>query len=163
MLGRVFQPARRKLIQTQLQSAEALKTNSGSICLAANQRELCTAGPSSDAEPETKAAATPPRDPAKLSYTHDLRKLRKQWQEQQAQQLAQKAKRAAVKDANKAKSVEAHRQNVATMKELRIQINEEKRRLQVAELVNKAHAYLAACTAQAARRSLLCDHRLHCI
>lgn len=64
-----------------------------------------------------------------------MRKLRRKWQIQQAEKLAIRAKAEAIKDANKAVSIEAHRRKVAEMKELRMQIHEEKRRLQMAELV----------------------------
>ena len=43
----------------------------------------------------------------------------------------------AKKAANKAVTVEGHRRNMAVVKELRHQIHEEKRRLQVAELVKQ--------------------------
>ncbi|DBB00583.1 TPA: hypothetical protein ACH3X3_002278 [Trebouxia sp. C0006] len=66
-----------------------------------------------------------------------MRRLRRKWQIQQAEKLASRAKAEAIKDANKAVSTEAHRRNVAEMKELRMQIHEEKRRLQMAELAQR--------------------------
>ncbi len=87
----------------------------------------------SDKDPQQTQPS--PRDTARLIYEADMRRLRRKWQIQQAEKLASRAKAEAIKDANKAVSTEAHRRNVAEMKELRMQIHEEKRRLQMAELV----------------------------
>ena len=90
---------------------------------------------SADTTADPQQTQSSPRDTARLTYEADMRKLRRKWQIQQAEKLATRAKAEAIKDANKAVSVEAHRRNVAEMKELRMQIHEEKRRLQMAELV----------------------------
>ena len=108
-----------------------------------------TAAVSTNAQqPETVA-----RDTAKVAYEADMRKLRRKWQVQHAEKLAIKAKAEALKNANKAVTIEAHRRKVAQMKELRMQIHEEKRRLQIAELVGNI-ALCCCCTV------VFC--RLHC-
>ena len=93
------------------------------------------------------------RDTAKMAYEADMRKLRRKWQAQHTEKLAIKAKAEAVKNANKAVTIEAHRHKVAQMKELRMQIHEEKRRLQIAELVGS----LALCCC-----STLVICKIHC-
>ncbi len=90
---------------------------------------------SADTKADPQQTQSSPRDTARLRYEADMRKLRRRWQIQQAEKLATRAKAEAIKDANKAVSTEAHRRKVAEMKELRMQIHEEKRRLQIAELV----------------------------
>ena len=76
------------------------------------------------------------KDTARLTHAEAMRKLRRKWQSQHAQRLAVKAEAEAKKNANKAASEAAHRAKKAQMKELRVQIHEEKRRLQAAELVS---------------------------
>ena len=88
-----------------------------------------------------KGAETQPnqlgaKDAARVAHASDMRNLRRKWQAQHAQKLAIQAKAEAVKTANKAVSIEAHRVKVAQIKELRTQIHEEKRRLQIAEQVS---------------------------
>jgi hypothetical protein len=90
---------------------------------------------SADTTADPQQTQSSPRDTARLTYEADMRKLRRKWQIQQAEKLATRAKAEAIKDANKAVTMEAHRRKVAEMKELRMQIHEEKRRLQIAELV----------------------------
>ena len=65
-----------------------------------------------------------------------MRKLRRKWQSQHVQRVTAKAEAEAKKAANRAASEEAHRLKKAEMKDIRIQIHEEKRRLQAAELVS---------------------------
>ena len=134
MQGRNCQTIHRFLSKLQCRSAEALVTHQACLSSPAVQRLSDTASQSapaqSQAEPQTADARV-----AQLTYSQNLRDLRKKWQEQRAQKLAAKAKADAIKDANKAKSVEAHRRNLSAMKDLRMQIHEEKRRLQMAELV----------------------------
>ncbi|DBA77703.1 TPA: hypothetical protein ACH3X2_008401 [Trebouxia sp. C0005] len=92
---------------------------------------------SADSTADFQQPQSGPRDTARLTYEADMRKLRRKWQIQQAEKLAIRAKAEAIKDANKAVSIEAHRRKVAEMKELRMQIHEEKRRLQMAELAQR--------------------------
>ncbi|KAL0039080.1 hypothetical protein WJX77_007282 [Trebouxia sp. C0004] len=92
---------------------------------------------SADTTADPQQTQSSHRDTARLTYEADMRKLRRKWQIQQAEKLAARAKAEAIKDANKAVSIEAHRCKVAEMKELRMQIHEEKRRLQMAELAQR--------------------------
>lgn len=89
----------------------------------------------SDSASKPEQAAPDAKDVAKVVHANELRQLRRKWKAQHAQKLAIKAKADAKKAANKAVMVEGHRRNVAAMKELRGQIHEEKRRLQIAEMV----------------------------
>ena len=100
---------------------------------------------SADTTADPQQPQPSPRNTARLSYEADMRKLRRKWQIQQAEKLAARAKAEAIKDANIAVSTEAHRHKVAEMKELRMQIHEEKRRLQMAELVG---FFIPCCTRQ---------------
>ena len=96
------------------------------------------ATPASDQQKKSEA-----QDTARLIHAEAMRKLRRKWQSQHAQRLAVKTEAEAKKSANKAASEEAHRAKKAQMKEIRVQIHEEKRRLQAAELVSPTcHATL---------------------
>ena len=131
MPGRSSQTSLKLLARWQTHSATALDTQQACSSTAA-QRLLTTA---SQATPSHPAPWPADKHSEQLAYSQNLRELRKTWQEERAQKLAAKARADAIRDANKAKSVEAHRRNVSAMKELRMQIHEEKRRLQMAELV----------------------------
>lgn len=137
MRGKSSQTVIKLLARWQTHSATALDTQQA-CNLAAAQRLLTTASQSTPSQPASQPADNRSEQ---LAYSQNLRELRKTWQEERAQKLAAKARADAIRDANKAKSVEAHRRNVSAMKELRMQIHEEKRRLQMAELVK---ALLAA-------------------
>ena len=104
--------------------------------------ETGSASSAADSSASTSASDQPQRseakDTARLAHAEAMRKLRRKWQSQHAQRLAVKAEAEAKKSANKAASEEAHRAKKAQMKELRVQIHEEKRRLQAAELVSLA-------------------------
>ena len=91
---------------------------------------------SADKGAETQPNQLGAKDAARVAHASDMRNLRRKWQAQHAQKLAIQAKAEAVKTANKAVSIEAHRVKVAQIKELRTQIHEEKRRLQIAEQVS---------------------------
>ena len=93
----------------------------------------------SSVKPQTAAS----KDPAKLAYERDVRRLRRKWQAEHAQKLADKAKAEAIKAAKRAVMVEGHRRKVAKIKALRGQIHEEKQRLQNEELVSQTHAVCA--------------------
>ncbi len=106
--------------------------------------------PTTSAAPADNAATSQQNQPdtkdaARLEYEDEMRKLRRKWQGQHAQKLAIKAKAEATKTANKAVTIEGHRRKKAEMKELRMQIHEERRRLQSAELVSLGFLALFAC------------------
>lgn len=92
---------------------------------------------SADKGAETQPNQLGAKDAARVAHASDIRNLRRKWQAEHAQKLAIQAKAEAVKTANKAVSIEAHRVKVAQIKELRTQIHEEKRRLQIAEQVQR--------------------------
>lgn len=133
MQSRSSQAATKLLTCWQFQTAEALSGKA--FAHPATQRSLATASQTASAQAQSAQAPTADAHAAKLAYAQKLRELRKTWQEQRAEKLANRAKADAIRDANKAKAVEAHRRNVSVIKELRIQIDQEKRRLQMAELV----------------------------
>lgn len=135
-IPRGSQTVQRLLVSWRLQSTEVLDSQQASACLATSQRCLATTSQGAPSQPQPSQPQSAESHAAKLAYSKNLRQLRKTWQEQHAEKLATKAKADAIKNANKAKSVEAHRRNVSVMKELRIQIDMEKRRLQMAELVS---------------------------
>ena len=85
----------------------------------------------------SQQAAPEAQSSAKVEHASALRQLRRKWKTQHAEKLAVKAKADAKKAANKAVTIEGHRRNMAVVKELRHQIHEEKRRLQIAELVKQ--------------------------
>lgn len=124
---------------------EGLQYISAQRCFTTSDLTSTSSASTASADPADAAAVsaaaqhpeTVARDTAKMAYEADMRKLRRKWQVQHAEKLAIKAKAEAVKNANKAVTIEAHRRKVAQMKELRMQIHEEKRRLQIAELAQR--------------------------
>lgn len=96
---------------------------------------ISTDSSSQNSSSQSEQAAPQAQDSAKVAHANALRQLRRKWKAQHAEKLAVKAKADAQKAANKAVTVEGHRRNMAVVKELRHQIHEEKRRLQIAELV----------------------------
>lgn len=137
MQGRNGQTLHRLLSRWQFQSSEALVTHQACLSSPAVQRLSSTASQTAPAQPQAAEPQSGDSRVAQLTYSQNVRDLRRKWQEQRAQKLAAKAKADAIKDANKAKSVEAHRRNLSAIKEVRMQIHEEKRRLQMAELVRQ--------------------------
>ena len=116
---------------------------------------------------KSQQAASDATHVAKVVHANELRQLRKKWKAQHAEKLAIKAKADAKKAANKAVMIEGHRRNVAAMKELRGQIHEEKRRLQIAETVRHISLFLLtqcgvlepkSCHAQALLTIGTCHH-----
>lgn len=107
------------------------------VSTSATARESGESAQPSDSASEPEQAAADAKDVAKVVHANELRQLRRKWKAQHAQKLAIKAKADAKKTANKAVMIEGHRRNVAAMKELRGQIHEEKRRLQIAEMVRQ--------------------------
>ncbi|KAL3162280.1 hypothetical protein ABBQ32_009971 [Trebouxia sp. C0010 RCD-2024] len=98
---------------------------------------ISTDSSSQNSSSQSEQAAPQAQDSAKVAHANALRQLRRKWKAQHAEKLAVKAKADAQKAANKAVTVEGHRRNMAVVKELRHQIHEEKRRLQIAELAQR--------------------------
>lgn len=141
---------------------EGLQYTSAQRCFTTSYSLSTSNASTASADPVTAAVSanaqqpeTVARDTAKMAYEADMRKLRRKWQVQHAEKLAIKAKAEAVKNANKAVTIEAHRHKVAQMKELRMQIHEEKRRLQIAELVGNI-ALCCCCTVVSCRSHCTC-------
>lgn len=108
---------------------------------------------SQNSSSESQQAAAQSKDAAQVVHANALRQLRRKWKAQHAEKLAIKAKADAKKAANKALTVEGHRRNMAAAKELRNQIHEEKRRLQIAELVRHLAELCVTCLDQHCERA----------
>ncbi len=136
-------------------SLEGLQYIWAQRCFSTSDTPSTAIAQSASADTKADPPHPSPRDTARLTYEADMRRLRRKWQIQQAEKLATRAKAEAIKDANKAVSTEAHRRHVAEMKELRMQIHEEKRRLQMAELVSLFFEHVAVAVALGRVHNLL--------